>query len=88
MFNTIGLAGMRKGVQGRKTTTAKCPYFQEIVQCLYPAERDGITSDLRLYEATGMLTERLEDVLRRASILRDADRLLAKFPEEEIELAA
>lgn len=53
--------------------------FQELVSSMHDVKVRAITQDLDLYERTGHMTRLIEDVLRRAQCLADADRIMETF---------
>jgi len=53
--------------------------LQELIASMPDIKVRAITQDLDLYERTGHMTRLIEDVLRRAQCLADADRIMRSF---------
>jgi hypothetical protein len=53
--------------------------LQELISSMPDIKVRAITQDLDLYERTGHMTRLIEDVLRRAQCLADADRIMESF---------
>jgi len=87
MFRVINLLNVCGIMLGRGRKSAQCGYFQEIVGRLYSDERADVALDLRLYEATGVASDRIKDIQRRVTVLHDADKIIAKM-DYATELAA
>jgi hypothetical protein len=53
--------------------------FNELIECMHDLKVAAIMEDLDLYERTGHMTRLIEDVIRRAQCLAEADRIMASF---------
>jgi hypothetical protein len=53
--------------------------LQELISSMPDIKVRAITQDLDVYERTGNMTRLIEDVLRRAQCLADADRIMDSF---------
>jgi hypothetical protein len=53
--------------------------FNELIECMHDLKVAAIMEDLDLYERTGHMTRLIEDVIRRAQCLAEADRIIATF---------
>ena len=53
--------------------------FNELIACMHEVKVAAIMEDLDLYERTGHMTRLIEDVIRRAQCLAEADRIIETF---------
>jgi hypothetical protein len=53
--------------------------FNELIASMHDVKVVAIMDDLDLYERTGHMTRLIEDVIRRAQCLAEADRIMASF---------
>jgi hypothetical protein len=53
--------------------------FNELMDCMHDVKVAAILEDLDLYERTGHMTRLIEDVIRRAQCLAEADRIIETF---------
>lgn len=53
--------------------------FSELLLCMHDLKVAAVLEDLELYERTGHMTRLIEDVIRRAQCLAEADRILETF---------
>lgn len=53
--------------------------FHELLQCMHAVKVAAVMEDLDLYERTGHMTRLIEDVIRRAQCLAEADRIIETF---------
>jgi hypothetical protein len=53
--------------------------FNELIACMHEVKVTAIMEDLDLYERTGHMTRLIEDVIRRAQCLAEADRIMESF---------
>lgn len=53
--------------------------FNELIACMHEVKVTAIMEDLDLYERTGHMTRLIEDVIRRAQCLAEADRIIESF---------
>ncbi len=53
--------------------------FNELLDCMHEVKVAAILEDLDVYERTGRMTWLIEDVIRRAQCLAEADRIIATF---------
>lgn len=53
--------------------------FNELIACMHDLKVTAIMEDLALYERTGHMTRLIEDVIRRAQCLAEADRIIETF---------
>ena len=53
--------------------------FNELMTSMHDVKVAAIMEDLDLYERTGHMTRLIEDVIRRAQCLAEADRIMATF---------
>ena len=53
--------------------------FNELIACMHDVKVAAIMDDLDLYERTGHMTRLIEDVIRRAQCLAEADRIMESF---------
>lgn len=53
--------------------------FSELLQCMHAVKVAAVMEDLDLYERTGHMTRLIEDVIRRAHCLAEADRIIDTF---------
>ena len=53
--------------------------LQELISSMPDIKVRAIAQDLDLYERTGHMTRLIDDVLRRARCLADADRIMESF---------
>jgi len=53
--------------------------FNELIASMHDVKVAAIMHDLDLYERTGQMTRLIEDVIRRAQCLAEADRILESF---------
>jgi len=79
MLDAIHFDDVRKEAPGPARETGHARYFEDIVSSLYSDELDALAADLVAYEDAGLVTTRVDDILRRVWCLVDADRLLQKF---------
>lgn len=69
----------------------KCPdcrvHFGEVASYLSAHDFDALMVDLDAYSRVGLVTERVEDMKRRAQCIADADRIIARLDLEIADLA-
>lgn len=53
--------------------------FFELLDCMHEVKVAAVLEDLEVYERTGKMTWLIEDVIRRAQCLAEADRIIATF---------
>jgi hypothetical protein len=53
--------------------------FDELMTSMHDLKVAAIMEDLDLYERTGHITRLIEDVIRRARCLAEADRIMESF---------
>ena len=53
--------------------------FNELIACMHDVKVAAVMEDLDLYEQTGHMTRLIEDVIRRAQCLAEADRIIERF---------
>jgi hypothetical protein len=53
--------------------------FNELMTSMHDLKVAAIMEDLDLYERTGHMTRLIEDVIRRAQCLAEADRIMESF---------
>jgi hypothetical protein len=53
--------------------------FSELLLCMHAVKVAAVLEDLDLYERTGHMTRLIEDVIRRAQCLAEADRIIETF---------
>lgn len=53
--------------------------FNELLTSMHDLKVTAIMEDLDLYERTGHMTRLIEDVIRRAHCLAEADRIMETF---------
>jgi hypothetical protein len=53
--------------------------FNELLDCMHEVKVAAILEDLDVYERTGRMTWLIEDVIRRAQCLAEADRIIENF---------
>ena len=53
--------------------------FSELLQSMHAVKVAAVLEDLDLYERTGHMTRLIEDVIRRAQCLAEADRIIETF---------
>lgn len=51
----------------------------EIVSCLPDVRMDAISAEIELFEETGVMTAGIENLLRRATCMAEADRITRRF---------
>jgi len=76
--NVIEFPGERV-MQPLDANTSPNKYLQEVMQRLPCDELVAVTADIIAHEADGVVTQRVEELLRRADILREADSIIIKF---------
>jgi hypothetical protein len=54
-------------------------YIHELVSALPEPRRALLAEDLRIFDQTGFITPMVDELIRRAECLSDADRILAKL---------
>jgi hypothetical protein len=53
--------------------------FNELLTCMHEVKVAAILEDLDVYERTGRMSWLIEDVIRRAKCLAEADRIIENF---------
>jgi hypothetical protein len=53
--------------------------FLELLDCMHDVKVAAVLEDLDVYERTGHMTLLIEDTIRRAQCLAEADRIIATF---------
>lgn len=53
--------------------------FNELISCMHDVKVTAIMEDLDVYERTGYMSRLIEDVIRRAQCLAEADRIERTF---------
>lgn len=61
-------------------------YLREVTEAMTEPKFEALARDLSAYDRTGVVTDLMEDVLRRAQCLADADRITTIFDGPDLVL--